>query len=180
MTDAQLEQLRYPVGRYQSPEQITPALIEQWIQDIEQLPQQLSELLTDWTSEQLATPYREGGWSVKKLIHHIADSHLNSYARFKWALTEDQPTIKAYDEQAWAELPDCEITDVQISLQLLQALHHRWVHLLRSLSQADLEKSFVHPETGKSIVLDENIAHYAWHSRHHLAHIIALKTRNNW
>ncbi len=174
-----MEDLKYPIGRFKAPEKITPSSIRQWINDIESLPEKLSSALEEVSEEFLDTPYRPGGWSVRQLIHHIADSHLNSYIRFKWALTEQSPTIKAYDEKAWAELEDAKTTPIEVSLALLNALHQRWGLVLKNLGETDLDKYFIHPETGGKIPLKLNIALYAWHGNHHLAHILALKKRIN-
>jgi hypothetical protein len=128
---------------------------------------------------QLDTPYRPGGWRVRQVVHHLADSHLNSFIRFKWALTEDRPAIKAYHEDRWAELPDYVDVPVETSLRLLDALHERWVALLRRLDAADLKREFLHPESG-AVRLDVNIGVYSWHGRHHLAHITRLAEREEW
>ncbi len=165
------ETLRYPVGRFEAPQSITPAMIADWIQEIEQFPEQIRLAVNPLSEAQLDTPYRPGGWTVRQVVHHVADSHLNSYIRFKWTLTEDKPTIKAYNEKAWAELPEASTAPVELSLDLLDALHRRWVVMLNHLSPADLARSFVHPQTGREIRLDGLIALYAWHCRHHLAHV---------
>ena len=128
---------------------------------------------------QLNTPYREGGWTVRQVVHHVPDSHMNSYVRFKLALTEDKPTIRPYDEAAWAELPDSRSTPIATSLTLLETLHDRWVGLLRSMSDADFARRIIHPERGE-LTLDALVTMYAWHSRHHVAHITALRVRMGW
>ena len=166
-----IEALRYPVGRFEAPQSITPAMIADWIQEIERFPEQLRLAVKPLSEAQLDTPYRPDGWTVRQVVHHVADSHLNSYIRFKWTLTEEKPTIKAYNEKAWAELPEAHTGPVALSLDLLDALHRRWVVMLKHLSPADLARSFVHPQTGREIRLDGLIALYAWHCRHHLAHI---------
>ena len=171
--------LRYPIGRYQPPEPITAETRAQWIATLQSLPARLREAtggLDDW---QLDTPYRPDGWTVRQLLHHIADSHLNSYARFRLALTEDSPLVKPYSEKAWAELPDAKHAPAGLSLQLLEALHARWVILLSSLSDADFARTFNHAERGP-MRLDWALGLYAWHSNHHLAHITALRKRENW
>lgn len=167
----ELEKLKYPIGRFAAPPKITLESIDQWMDEIEQLPQQIRETVAGLTKEQLDMPYRPEGWTVRQVIHHLPDSHMNSYIRFRWTLTEDEPTIKAYHEDRWAELHDAKNGNIEISLILLEAIHIRWSLLLRSLSPKELRKYFVHPESGKRISLDENIGMYAWHGKHHLAHI---------
>ena len=153
-------------------------MLEDWINQIENLPELLEDAVKDLNEEQLDTPYRSGGWTVRQVIHHLADSHMNAYVRFKLALTEETPVIKPYDEKKWAELSDY-ILPVDISLSLLKVLHIRWVKLLRSLSPTDVEKTFVHPDAGE-ISVGKNIGIYAWHSRHHLAHITSICIRKGW
>lgn len=167
--------LRYPIGPF-TYEAAYP--IDKWIKEIEELPTLLRAAAGDLDDEQLDTPYRPGGWTVRQVVHHVADSHMNSYTRFKLALTEDTPTIKPYMEEKWAELPDSQLP-VGISLTLLEALHTRWVHVLRSLHTTDLEKAFYHPDTGAT-KLKTAIALYAWHGKHHTAHITALSNRLGW
>lgn len=169
---------KYPIGKFQLEEDITESMTEGWINEIEELPRLLQEAVKDLDNEQLDTPYRSGGWTVRQVVHHLADSHMNAYIRFKLALTEESPLIKPYEEGKWAELPDNKLP-VGISLSLLEALHIRWVKLLRSLSPADLEKTFIHPDLG-NVSVGENIGIYAWHSRHHLAHITNLCIRKDW
>lgn len=178
MTDS-LETLRYPIGRFQAPELVTEADRKAWIRDLERLPALLRRAVEPLSTAQLDTPYRPGGWSVRQVVHHLADSHLNSFVRFKWALTEERPTIKPYDEAAWAELPDVAATPVAVSLDLLDALHARLVVLLKALGPAQLAREFLHPESG-TVRLDRNIGLYAWHSRHHLAHVTGLAEREGW
>ena len=174
-----LEQLQYPIGRFKVPRGITSAAIEQWVHEIEILPEQIQKATEGLSDSQLDTPYREGGWTVRQVVHHVVDSHINSYVRFKWALTEDMPTIKSYDENSWATLADYN-EPIEASLALLKALHQRWVVLLKSLTPEQLKLRFVHPETKAKIRLDINIAIYAWHGKHHLAHIEGLKERMGW
>jgi len=168
----------YPIGHYQYDGQITARIIDKWINDIEELPVLLQNAVKDLNDNQLDTPYRMGGWTIRQVVHHVADSHLNAYGRFKLALTEDQPIIKSYDQEKWAELPDSTLP-VTISLSLLDALHKRWVTLLRSLTPSELEKTFIHPESGE-VSVGKNIGIYAWHGRHHLAHITSLRSRKGW
>ncbi|MBW8243313.1 bacillithiol transferase BstA [Muricauda oceani] len=175
-----LEQLRYPIGKFETPETISSADLEKWISDLETLPQRLSDIVTPLSDDQLDTPYRPEGWTVRQLVHHISDSHHNSYIRFKWALTEDTPTIKAYDEKAWAELFDCRTAPILMSLYHLSAIHAKLVYLLKGLSEEQLERSFIHPDGNQETTLKENIARYAWHGNHHYAHIQNLVKRKGW
>ncbi|MCQ6265094.1 bacillithiol transferase BstA [Fictibacillus sp. WQ 8-8] len=170
--------LRYPVGLFALDQDITEKKIEEWIHDIESAPNQLKEAVNDLTEEQLDTPYRPGGWTVRQVVHHLPDSHLNSYTRFKLALTEENPVIRPYKEDQWAELPDSKLP-IAVSIQLLEALHERWIVLLKSLTTADLEKTFTHPDSGV-VTLAQNIGLYSWHSRHHIAHITSLRQRLGW
>jgi len=165
---------RYPVGRFVSPQLITPDMRQEWLAEIEQTPQNMREALYDMTEEQLNTPYREGGWTVRQVVHHMADSHLNSYVRFRLALTEDEPTIKPYAEDRWAELADAKHAPIDLSLAMLEALHARWVLLLKSLQEEDWNRTFRHPERGL-MTLEKNLALYAWHGRHHAAHVLLVK-----
>lgn len=161
---------RYPIGRFETPQMSTAQERAEWLRELADLPGALQALLAGIEPEDLARPYREGGWTVLQVVHHMADSHMNAYIRAKWALTEDRPTIKPYDEAVWAELRDARSADVQVSIDLLRALHARWVMLLESLEEAQWQRAFVHPEMG-TVRLDQQTAHYAWHSRHHFAHI---------
>ncbi len=175
-----LEQLRYPIGKFKTPEAIGKDDLGQWIAVLENLPQRLSDLVTTLTNEQLETPYRPDGWTVRQVVHHISDSHHNSYIRFKWTLTEDTPTIKAYNEKAWAELFDTRTAPVQMSLNHLSAIHSKLVYLLKGLSDSELERTFIHPNGNLETTLKENIGRYAWHSNHHYAHIDNLIKRKGW
>ncbi|WP_040203695.1 YfiT family bacillithiol transferase [Neobacillus jeddahensis] len=170
--------LRYPIGQFQFAGELTPSLIEEWIRDIEVLPSLLRETVKDLSVEQLDTPYRASGWTVRQVVHHVIDSHLNAYLRFKLALTEENPVIKPYEEGKWAELSDYQLP-VEHSLVLLEALHIRLVNLLRSLTPAEWERTFIHPDSG-TVSVGKNIGMYAWHGQHHLAHIRTLCERNNW
>lgn len=171
--------LRYPIGL---PPRVTSpgaAQMAEWLSAIEDTPARLREAVAGLTEAQLDTPYRDGGWTVRQVIHHIADSHMHSYARFRFALTEPSPVIHPYDEAAWAELPDAKTAPVEVSLALLDALHNRWMILLRSLDTVSLAKVFVHPERGPASLVNA-IALYAWHGRHHTAHITGLRQRLSW
>jgi uncharacterized damage-inducible protein DinB len=170
---------RYPIGKFQAPPAFDPALRAACIQQIEEAPARLRDAVGGLSERQLDHPYREGGWTVRQVVHHLPDSHMNSYVRFKLAVTEDEPTIKPYDEAQWAKLPDAATADVEISLVLLEALHRRWVLFLRSLSVAQLSRAFRHPELG-TVSLDQGLALYAWHGRHHVAHITTLRDRMGW
>jgi hypothetical protein len=171
--------LRYPVGRFQPVADPTPADRETWITEIEQLPATLRDAVAGLNDEQLDTRYRPGGWTVRQVVHHLADSHLNCYQRYRLALTENAPVIKPYNEAAWAELPDAKSAPIEPSLSLLAGLHTRWVFLLRTLSEADRQLTFKHPERGE-MRLDFTTGLYAWHCRHHLAHIRNLRERQGW
>lgn len=171
--------LRYPIGKFNWQGESSPARREQFINDMSELPAALRAALAGLTEEQLDTPYRDGGWTVRQVIHHLADSHLNSYVRTRLALTEETPTIKAYDETQWAELEDARRAPVEVSLALLESLHDRWVRLLRSLQPEDFARQFKHPERG-AMSLDANLAIYSWHGQHHTAHITGLRERMGW
>jgi hypothetical protein len=172
--------LRYPVGRYTAPEKITAQHRAEWIREIELLPERLEGVIAGLNGQQLDTPYRPGGWTVRQVVHHVPDSHLNSYQRFRLALTEEVPTIKTYEESAWAELPDAKTGPVEPSLALLIGLHGRWTALLRSMNDQDFARTFRHPELGREVRLDWTLGLYAWHCRHHVAHIQALRERERW
>lgn len=168
-------QLRHPIGPPQLPTgPLTPAGRAAYIQQIAELPAQLASAAQRLGPEQLALPYRPGGWTGQQVLHHVADSHINAYCRFRLALTEDNPTIRPYDEASWAELPDVAATPVAVSLVLLENLHSRWVTLLHHLTAAQWQRTFYHPETRRTSTLDQMLALYAWHGRHHLAHLALL------
>ena len=171
---------RYPIGRFTFEAQVTPQLRERWIGEIAAAPGALRAAVTGLTPAQLDTPYRDQGWTVRQVVHHLPDSHLNAYTRIKLALTEDDPVIKPYDEARWAELPDVAATPVETSLTLLECLHRRWVLLLRALGPSELGRRFRHPEQNRTLSLDETLALYAWHGRHHVAHITSLRSRMGW
>jgi hypothetical protein len=171
--------LRYPIGEFQHSGPVAGKDLDTWIQQIADLPDQMRGAVASLTDEQLDTAYRPGGWTLRQVVHHVPDSHINSYVRFKWALTEDEPIIKAYDEQRWAELPDYQAAPVETSLDCLTALHNRWVALLDALSTEQLSRRFIHPVSGAT-ELAWNVGSYAWHGRHHLAHITSTIERNGW
>ena len=174
-----LDQLRYPVGRLESVTGTDPSLRGQHIQTLRQLPDKLSAAVAGLDETQLDTPYREGGWTVRQVVHHVADSHMNAYIRFRLALTEDWPTIKAYQEAEWAKLKDAHTLPVEVSLRLLEPLHHRWVVLLESLGEEDFSRGYRHPVYGEQS-LGLALASYDWHSRHHTAHVTGLRKRMGW
>lgn len=180
MENKEAEKLRYPIGEFVTPEKVTEDDLQNFISDIEKFPVDLRILVAGFTDSQLEIPYRKKGWTVRQVIHHVADSHMNALIRFKLTLTEDMPTIKPYFEDKWAELDDYKSTPVNVSLDLLDSLHKRWVNLLRSMDKKDFEKTFFHPEHGKEFSLGEITAMYSWHGRHHHAHINELKKRMNW
>lgn len=171
--------LRYPVGQFKFEGGLSDDDRRRLIDQIEEAPARLREAVAGLSPEQLETPYRPGGWTVRQVVHHVPDSHLNSYVRFRLALTEDEPTIKPYEEHRWAELHDARSAPLELSLDLLDSLHRRWVVLLRSLASEDFSRAFKHPEMGL-VTLDRNVALYAWHGRHHVAHITSLREREGW
>ena len=171
--------LRFPIGKFADPEATTEGHVSAWLADFAALPDDLRRTVTSLSDAQLDTPYRPGGWTVRQVIHHLPDSHLNCFLRFRWALTEDRPIIKPYDEAAVAELPDYRSAPIGHSFDLLEALHARWVDLVRSLSWEALQRTFVNPESGEG-TLARTVGVYAWHGRHHLAHIEKLIEREGW
>jgi uncharacterized damage-inducible protein DinB len=175
-----MEDPRYPIGRFVFDGRATPQLRERWIGEIAAAPGALRAAVAGLVPLQLDTPYRDGGWTVRQVVHHVPDSHLNAYTRMKLALTESVPVIKPYDEARWAELPDVAATPIETSLTLLECLHRRWVLLLRALSPTELKREVRHPEHNRTMSLDELLALYAWHGRHHVAHITALRSRMGW
>lgn len=171
--------LKYPIGKFIRPEQYTREMVNGWITDIAALPKNLKQVVEPLSNAQLDTPYREGGWTVRQVVHHYADSHMNAFTRLKLTLTEDKPIIKPYAEAMWAELPDGKMP-VSASIKILEGLHERWTTLLNSLSDDDLHKVFIHPENKREYQLQEFIGIYSWHSRHHVAQILALLEREGW
>lgn len=171
--------LQYPIGRFTFDAAVTLETRRTRIRELAEAPGALRAAVAGLDDRQLDTPYRPGGWTVRQVLHHVPDSHLNAYIRFKWALTEDNPTIKPYDEAAWARVADTARTDPDVSLALLDALHRRWVVLLESLSPEDFARPLVHPESGP-MTLDRLLQLYAWHGRHHVAHITELRKREGW
>lgn len=180
MTDQELEKLKYPIGQFDCPTNITQQDIESWISILEHFPNRLENLVKDLNDRQLDTQYRTDGWTIRQVIHHVSDSHHHSYTRFKWALTEDKPLIKAYYEDRWAELIDSKLASIEMSLTHIRAIHFKLVYLLKTLSEDDLNRCFIHPETNSEVKLNFNVGNYAWHSNHHYAHIENLLKQNNW
>ena len=173
------EDPRYPVGKYLE-QPYSESQKETWLADIRFLPQAMEAAISQLSEEQLHTPYREGGWTVHQVVHHVADSHMNAYIRFKLGYTEQMPVIKPYEENAWSELADVRHLPVNVSITLLYALHQRWSEFLISLSGNDWERTVFHPEHKKELSLWYLLGSYAWHGRHHTAHITRLRERMNW
>ena len=180
MQESDLEKLRYPIGKFEFHSSASSSEVKEWIKEIEQLPAVLKKSLKGLNEKQLNTPYREGGWTVKQVVHHIADSHINAYIRVRLALTENHPTIKPYKEALWAELDDAKNLPVEISISLLESLHLRWTHLLKKLSASDYEKTVYHPESNRDMSIKFLMHLYSWHGNHHCAHITSLRKRNKW
>lgn len=174
MTDA-----RYPIGRFTWSGNTTEEERRQFIAQIEDAPAKLCEVVKGLSEQQLDTPYRDGGWTVRQVVHHLPDSHMNAYIRFKLALTEDLPMVKTYEQQRWADLIDAKAGPIEPSLALLESLHQRWVMLLKSMSASDFVRRLKHPELGE-VILEKYLAMYAWHGRHHVAHITSLRERMKW
>lgn len=175
-----IESLKYPIGKFQRPTALTQQDRIKLIKSIQKLPKRLTKTVEYLSEEQLNTPYRPGGWTVAQVVHHLPDSHVNSYIRFKWALTEDTPIIKAYDEKLWSETPDATTTDIKSSLQLLKGLHKRWSRVLTNMTEQDYARELSHPEWSSNLSLDTMLALYSWHCDHHLAHVQELVKREGW
>ena len=174
-----MEKLKYPVGKYIE-QPYSSAQLKEWLLDIESLPQQIEYAITNLDEAQLATPYREGGWTARQVVHHVADSHMNAYIRFKLGLTENNPVIKPYEEKRWAEMADTQNLPINISITLLYALHSRWHEILKNISAEEWKRTIFHPEYKKEMTLWYLLGMYAWHSRHHVAHITSLRERMGW
>lgn len=175
-----IEQMKYPIGKFKMSDVVTAETIEKFIWEIESFPVRFKAEVENLTNQQLDTPYRPDGWTIRQVVNHCADSHMNGLIRHKLLLTEDKPTIKPYMEDRWAELADSKTMLIESALKILDGVHKRWTVLLKSLSEIDLERTYVHPEHGKEFKLDESIALYAWHCNHHLAHITELKKHKGW
>ncbi|PXY40103.1 putative metal-dependent hydrolase [Flavobacterium cheongpyeongense] len=180
MKEFNLEQLKYPIGKLETPAEYTSRYIANKINEIATFPERLKKETLHLSDKELDTPYRPEGWTVRQVIHHCAESHMHCYIRIKWALTENNPLIKAYDETLWCELPDNLQMPIESTLNLLDGLHFRIAYILKNLSKTDLEKSFIHPENNSEIKIKQMIGLYAWHGNHHLAHITSLKKYKNW
>lgn len=179
MAESNLEALRYPIGQFAKQTRYTESERTANLEVLRHLPALLRTAVQYLNDVQLDTPYREGGWTVRQVVHHLADSHMNGFIRHRLALTEDQPTIKPYEEAAWAELADAKTGPVEVSIRLLNNLHHRWTPMLESLSEDQLMRTYFHPISG-DWTIEQSIANYAWHSEHHLAHITELAKRLYW
>ena len=175
-----MKDLRYPIGKFQAPTRFDAGARRDFIASIEATPAALRKSIAGLSPQQLDTPYRPGGWAVRQVVHHLPDSHLNAYVRTKLALTEEEPTIKPYEEARWAELIDGRAARVETSLALLETLHERWVLLLRSLTPEQLGRRFKHPDHSGLLTIDWMLAMYSWHGRHHVAHIASLREREGW
>ena len=176
----ELSSLQYPIGPFRRPENPTAEQMAAWIEEIAVLPSELRAAVEGLSGEHLDTPYREGGWTVRQVVHHLADSHINAYCRVRIAATETEATIRPYDEKTWAELPDARTGPAEVSLALVEALHTRWAALARTLTPEQLRSVYHHPEHANPMVLDMTLAMYAWHGKHHVAHITSLRKRMGW
>lgn len=174
-----MEELQYPIGRFKADPETSAVKRAGWINDLERVPENLRQAVSGLSASQLDTPYRPGGWTVRQVVHHIADSNMNSYIRFRLGLTEDTPTIKPYEENGWAALLDSRTAPLDPSFQILDGLHSRWIMFLRAMTEADFARIIVHPESGR-LTLDMMLQLYVWHSHHHIAHITRLRERNGW
>jgi hypothetical protein len=179
VSDIELEQLKYPVGRFNVKGELPAGGHAELIESLAGVPARLAEAVQGLTAAQIDTPYREGGWTVRQVVHHVPDSHLNAYIRFKWGLTEENPTIKTYHEDRWAELVDGRTAPIDMSLSLLEAVHKRWDFLLRGLTESDFQRTIDHPEWG-AMQLTTLLRLYEWHGRHHVAHVTNLRSRRGW
>ena len=180
MTATDPEQLKYPIGKHVFAGKLSSQQLAQCLADIASLPERLKNEVAHLEDAQLDTAYRPGGWTVRQVVHHLGDSHMNALIRFKLALTENKPIVKPYNESAWSDMPDNKHMAIAPGLRLVEALHARWSEVLKNLSAADLQRIYVHPEYGREFTLEEAISLYTWHCNHHLAHITELKKRNSW
>lgn len=166
-----LEKLKYPIGKYEPPKVITETQLKEWIYELSVLPQEIADIAAALNEQQLEIHYRSGGWTVRQVIHHLADSHINAYTRIKLTLTEERPTVRPYDEVAWAELSDAKSGNIQLSIDILKAIHERLVSLLVTLKESDFARTYYHPAAEQEYTLAYLVGNYAWHGKHHLAHI---------
>lgn len=180
MEDSQLEKLRYPIGRFTFNSAADEKEVKKWVRNIEKHPANLKKALKGLDEKKLNTPYRAGGWSVRQVVHHLADSHMNAFIRIKLALSENNPTIKPYPEAEWAEMDDAKKVPVKVSLTLLEALHHRWTVMNKKIKSADYGRTVFHPEKKREVTIKEFLELYSWHSMHHCAHITSLRKRMKW
>ena len=180
MKNIELEKLRYPIGQFEAPQVYTSEILAKAIQTITTFPERLKAEVAYLSQAQLETPYRTEGWTIRQVVHHCADSHMNCFIRIKWTLTEDNPTIKFYYESLWAEGIDNKTMPIEPTLQFLEGLHYRLAFVMKNLSETELERTYFHPESNKEFQLKEVICLYAWHCNHHLAHITELKKRESW
>lgn len=169
-----LEKLKYPIGEYIYPENVDEVQIKLWIDSLENFPQQLIAITSTLTEEQLETPYRPGGWTIRQVIHHVADSHINAYTRVKLTLTEDNPIVRPYNEEIWAELSEAKDGGIEMSVAIIKAIHHRLAITLRQLDFVDFDRKYIHPAANKQLTLSYLVGNYAWHGQHHLAHIMSI------
>lgn len=174
------EHLKFPVGPFSRPVEISDADLNRWMETIEHLPLKMREAINGLNADQLDTTYRQDGWTLRQVVHHVADSHMNAYIRFKLALTEENPTIRPYFEERWAELPEAKYGNIEVSLRLLEALHNRWSIMLRNMRSVDWSRTYYNPEKQFTFRLDECLALYAWHSMHHVAHITETRKAKKW
>jgi hypothetical protein len=175
MSEQDLEQLKYPIGKLQLPNTIDLDQIRRWIDNLSQFPGKLALEVKGMTDAQLDTSYRPGGWTARQVVHHLADSHMNSYIRFKWAITEDNPTIKGYNENIWSAMQDARQAPIDCSVDFISGLHARWVFMLMGMSESDFQRTFFHPEFDRTMRLDRMVGLYSWHGDHHLGHIRNVK-----
>jgi hypothetical protein len=175
-----LEELKFPIGKFIKPKEITTKTLAGYINDIFIFPTRLRVEVANLSNDQLDTTYRTDGWTIRQVVHHCADSHMNSLIRFKLALTEEKPVIKPYYEDRWAELSDSKSMPIESSIKILEGTHERWIELLKGMTKEQLSRSYIHPEHGRELRLDESAALYAWHGKHHLAHIATLKKIKGW
>jgi uncharacterized damage-inducible protein DinB len=180
LSEADLERRKFPIGKFNPPDVVTPSDRVTLIQQIAATPANMRKAVAGLTDEQLDTAYRQGGWTLRQVVQHVPDSHVNAYVRFKWTLTENTPTIKTYKQDIWADMQDSVSGPIELSLALLDALHARWVYLLNKMTDADFAREFTHPEQNRNIRLDRMLALYAWHGQHHVAHITALRSERGW